>query len=121
MKRNDLILLNKPKILDKIKNFFNKIFIKKEITSKNEIVIEKENKVNKDCIGAIKRQNFEILELQKKYRKGEIKESQMTHEQKKALIDLYDSQIKNLKKSNELRKQKLLRYKKKLGQNNKNI
>ena len=37
---------------------------------------------------------------------------EMSEKQVSALIDLYDKQIANLRKSNELRKQKLLEYRK---------
>lgn len=59
-----------------------------------------------------------MLKLQKQYRKGEIKEEDLTETQYKSLCDLYDRQISNLKKSNEIRKQKLLQYRKKLQADN---
>ena len=55
-----------------------------------------------------------VKKLQNKYRNGEIKEEDMTEEQINSLCALYDKQIANLKKSNDLRKQKLLEYRRKL-------
>ena len=53
-----------------------------------------------------------LLKLQKQYRNGEIKEEDMTSKQVKALCNLYDKQIEELKNSNAIRKQKLLEYRK---------
>ena len=50
---------------------------------------------------------IKLLKLQKQYRSGEIKEEELTQEQVNSLCALYDKQIANLKKSNEIRKQKL--------------
>ena len=49
-----------------------------------------------------------LLKLQKKFRSGEIEEEELTEEQVNSLCALYDKQISNLTKSNEIRKQKLL-------------
>ena len=54
------------------------------------------------------------LKLQKQYRSGQIKEE----EQVNSLCALYDKQIANLRKSNEIRKQKLLEYRRKLQTDN---
>ena len=58
------------------------------------------------------------LKLQKQYRNGEIKEEQLTQEQINSLSALYDKQIANLRKSNQIRKQKLLEYRKRLQTDN---
>ena len=57
--------------------------------------------------------NGEIIELQRLYREGKIKEEDMTYEQKDALNKLYDKQIEDLRLSNEYRKRKLLEYRNK--------
>ena len=54
----------------------------------------------------------ELLELQRKYENGEIDDSDLTLEELDLLNKLYDIQIKELTKSNELRKQKLLEFRK---------
>ena len=101
-------------IWSKIKNFFKKVFYKK-----NESVEEKTNiKPIVDSTinnGFIQDNNKELRELQSKYRKGEIKESDLTKEQIKQLSDLYDKQIKELRASNEVRKQRLLKYREKMA------
>ena len=62
----------------------------------------------------IENEETKLLKLQKQYRSGEIKEEELTQEQVNSLCALYDKQIANLKKSNEIRKQKLLEYRRKL-------
>ena len=64
-------------------------------------------------------ENIKIIEdentlLLKRYIRGEIKKEDLTEEQKKSLYTLYHKQINNFKKSNEIRKNKLLQYKKEL-------
>ena len=65
-----------------------------------------------------KKEETKLLKIQKQYRSGEIKEEELTEEQVKSLCELYDKQIANLRKSNEIRKQKLLEYRKKLQTDN---
>lgn len=54
----------------------------------------------------------ELLELQRKYENGEIDDNNLTLEELELLNKLYDIQIKELTQSNELRKQKLLEFRK---------
>lgn len=56
----------------------------------------------------------ELLNLQKRYRNGDIKIEDLTEEQIISLIALYDKQNAYLKKDIEIRKQKLLKVRKKL-------
>lgn len=62
----------------------------------------------------IENEDTKLLKLQKQYRSGKIEESEMSEEQVQKLCDLYDRQISQLEKSNEIRKQKLLEYRKKM-------
>lgn len=106
-----------------IKNFFRKAFYKKnegaEIRTVNQNIEEKTNVkqvVNSLLnIGFTQDNNKELRELQSKYRKGEIKESDLTKEQIEQLSNLYDKQIRELRASNEARKQKVLKYKEKMA------
>ena len=59
-----------------------------------------------------------LLKLQNQYRSGEVKEEDLTDEQVSSLCKLYDKQIASLKKSNEIRKQKLLEHRRKLQTDN---
>lgn len=55
-----------------------------------------------------------LLRLQNKFRGREIKEEELSNEQINSLCALYDKQIANLKKSNEMRKQTILKYRRKM-------
>lgn len=115
-----LIKVNKNSIFFKIKNLFNKIFSQKKY--KNNIIEENDYnlKVNikkeqfREYIKNIENEETRLIKLQQKYRAGEIKENQLTKIQIESLCDLYDKQIENLQKSNEFRKQRILKYRKKL-------
>lgn len=78
--------------------------------------IKSENQNNIDSfiesIRNIENEETKLLKLQQQYRRGEIKEETLTKEQVNALCSLYDKQIANLRKSNEIRKKNLLEYKK---------
>ena len=114
-----LIVVNEKSIFYKIKSFFKKLFKKEYVES--PIVKIEENKLNEDSpkekfieyIKNIEDEETKLLKLQTQYRSGEIKEEQLTKEQVSSLCDLYDKQIANLKKSNQIRKQKILDYKRK--------
>ena len=122
-----LVQVNKNGILYKIKKFFKNLFNKNTITTnnydiikENESLVASENKKNSfmESIKNIEDEETLLLKLQKKFRSGEIKEEELTEEQVKSLCELYDKQIANLRKSNEIRKQKLLEYRKKLQTDN---
>lgn len=118
-----LIAVNENSIFYKIMNFFRNLF-HKHIAIENYTVIEsgisalleKENNKNSfmESIKNIENEEKKLLKLQKQYRNGEIKEEQLTQEQINSLSALYDKQIANLRKSNQIRKQKLLEYRKRL-------
>jgi len=117
-----LVQVNENSKFYKIKNFFRRLFNK---TGKSEtydtIQSNIENRENNEEkkkaflkeIRNVETEETKLLNLQKQYRNGEVKE-QITKEQAKSLCDLYDQQIAQLKKSNEYRKKKLLEYRKKL-------
>ena len=120
-----LVKINENSIFYKIKQFFKKLFYKKETINNitvetNKVILQNDNKKNKfmEEIKNIEDEETLILKLQKKFRSGEIKEEELTEEQVKSLCELYDKQIANLRKSNEIRKQKLLEYRKKLQTDN---
>lgn len=116
-----LIEINESSIFYKIKNFFRKLFKKQKVDntvsetfSNNKIENDTQKQAFLDNIKNIENEETKLLKLQKQYRKGEIKEEDLTETQYKSLCDLYDRQISNLKKSNEIRKQKILQYRNKL-------
>ena len=121
MKDNEekqLIEFNKKSIFFKVKRLFINLFKKKERDSvvENRIRNVVSNDRKKDnfmnSVKKVEDEETKLLKLQKQYRNGEIKEEDMTSKQVKALCDLYDKQIAELEKSNAMRKQKLLEYRK---------
>ncbi len=128
IQEKSLVKVNENSIFYKIKSFFRNLFHKdKEIlnnipieTISNDNIIKDDYKKTAfiDSLKNIENEEMLLLKLQKKYRSGEIKEDDLTEEQKDSLCDLYDKQIADLRKSNEIRKNKLLQYKKKLQTEN---
>lgn len=119
-----LVEVNENSIFYKIKTFFKNLFHKGNniniIQETRDITIENESKKNAfmEEIRKVEDEETKLLKLQKQYRSGEIKEEDLTEEQIKSLNKLYDKQITNLKKSNEIRKQKISDYRKRLQTNN---
>lgn len=118
-----LVQVNENSIFYKIKKFFKNLFHKDTEFQSNVIVEENisnniENETKKsvfmESIRNIENEETKLLKLQKQYRSGEIKEEDLTEEQVNSLCNLYDKQIASLRKSNEMRKQKILKYRKKL-------
>ena len=126
--KRSLLQVNKNSIFYKIKSFFRKLFHKdKEIQNNipieiilNENIVKNQNSKFAfiETLKTIENEDTLLLKLQKQYRSGEIKEEDLTEEQKEALCTLYDKQIADLKKSNEIRKNRILQYKKKLQTEN---
>jgi len=122
-----LVQVNENSIFYKIKSFFRNLFHRKQVVNEVNIIennieepTEKENTKNSfmEAIRNIEDDETKLLKLQRQYRSGEIKEEELTEEQVNSLCSLYDRQIANLRKSNEMRKQKLLEYRRKLQTEN---
>ena len=115
----DLIERNESTIFGKIKNFFRNLFKKKEISKiseEKEVDIHEEKKQEfKEYVKKTEDENTQILDLERRYRKGEIGDNDLTEEQIDALCDLYDRQIISLKKSIEAKQQQITEYKKANG------
>lgn len=118
-----MVKINENSIFYKIKTFFINIF-HKDVKIENNI-IEESKTINQENgkssfmgnIRSIETEETKLLKLQKQYRNGDVKEEDMTKEQISSLIALYDKQIINLRKSNEIRKQKLLEYRRNMQNN----
>ncbi len=124
-KEKMLVNVNEKSIFYKIKSFLKNLFVKNAdivigsyvtATDENNIINETENNRNSfvESIRNIEDEETKLLKLQKQYRSSEVKEEDLTEEQKGSLCSLYDKQIANLRKSNEIRKQRLLEYRRKL-------
>lgn len=115
----DLIERNESTIFGKIKNFFRNLFKKKEISKisdEKEVGINEEKKQEfKEYVKKTEDEDTQLLDLQRRYRKGEIGDNDLTEEQIEALCDLYDRQIISLKKSIEAKQQQITEYKKANG------
>lgn len=117
-----LLKVNEKNIFYKIKNFFRSLFYKTNNNVESINVTETTTINNQEStkssfmeeIRTIENEETKLLKLQKKFRSGEIKEEELSYEQVNSLCALYDKQIANLKKSNEIRKQKLLEHRRKM-------
>ena len=126
-KETMLIKSNEKSIFYKIKMFFVDIFNKQRRDDSKlnfheqvQTTVENENKKSNfmEYIKNIGNEETKLLKLQKQYHKGEIREEDLTEEQVTSLCALYDKQIAELKKLNEVKKQKILEYRKKLQTDN---
>ena len=122
-----LVEVNENSIFLKIKNFFRRIFHKNEAPenvinttekTKNDIASNEQKNKFMESIKNIEDEETKLLKLQKKFRSGEIKMQELSDQQIKDLSDLYDKQIADLRRSNQIRKQRLLEYRKKLQEDN---
>lgn len=97
-------LIKKEGFFGKVKNFFKNFFKRKDKNNKNESVdnnsVNENNnfKANIKVAEAEDAEEVKLIELQKRYRRGEIAESDLTEEQVEALGELYDKQIDALRK-----------------------
>ena len=113
----NLIERNENNIFRKIKNFFKKIFSKKEDSAKNEIeeIIKDESEKKdgfKEYIKRTEDEETKVLDLQMRYRRGEIADSDLTQEQINSLCMLYDKQIEDLKRTIAAKEEQVAKYKK---------
>ena len=101
----------KESFFQKVKNFFKGLFKKKDQKSINdENSAMKEDNRFKENIKIVEKEEVEenkIFELQKRYRRGEIAQSDLTEEQIEAIGELYDRQIAALKKIIEEKEKQL--------------
>lgn len=122
-----LVQVNENSIFYKIKRFFRNLFHRKQVVNEANIIennieepTEKEKAKNSfmEEIRKIEDEETKLLKLQKKYRSGEIKGEELSEKQILSLGKLYDKQIAELRKYNEIEKQKLLEYRRKLQTDN---
>lgn len=116
----NLIKKEKISIFGKIKNFFKKLFGKKQVEVNNEpeVVSQESNNEFIEYIKMTEDEETKLLELQRKYRRGEIAENDLTDEQIDALCNLYDKQINDLKISIKIKEDKIEEHNKRRIENN---
>lgn len=106
--------LSKEQILE-LEELYKKQISELEKSNENrkrKILQHKDGETFLASIRNIENEETKLLKLQKQYDNGEIKETDLSDEQIRALTSLYKKQIANLSKSNEIRKQKLFQYRK---------
>lgn len=113
----NLIERNENNIFGKIKNFFRKIFSNNKESTENQvddtILEEAEKSYNfREYIKRTEDDETGIFDLQQRYRRGEIADSDLTQEQINSLCMLYDKQIEDLKRTIESKEQQIAKYKK---------
>lgn len=104
----------KINLFGKIKNFFKNLFGKRQVEVVQEETVEKEvSNEFKESIKMTEDEETKLLDLQRRYRRGEIAENDLTDEQIDALCDLYDKQIEELKESIRIKEEKIEEHKRK--------
>ena len=116
----NLIEKEKVSLFGKIKNFFKNLFgkNKKEEVVEESIVEKENNNEFKESIKMTEDEETKLLELQERYRRGEIGPNDLTEEQIDALCELYDKQIDELNKSIKIKEEKIAEHKKRIENNN---
>ena len=103
---------DKISIWERIVNFIKNIFNKKDIllidSQKEQEYIQRENTIEE-----ISKQ-YKIKELQKNYERGIIKEEELSEVEKDNLADLYKKQVETLEMNIAIKKQELQSYKEKI-------
>lgn len=117
-----LTKINENSILYKIKRFFRNLFGRKEINIEPVLNMEVKEENNKNSfmedIRNIENKETKLLKLQKQYHSGQISEKDLTDEQIRDLTNLYKKQNEEIRKSNAIREQRLLNYRRKLQTDN---
>ena len=117
-----LIKINEKSIFYKIKSFFRNLLGIKENNIVQVLNMEEKQENNKksflEDIRNIENEETKLMKLQKQYHSGQILEKDLTDEQIKDLTNLYKKQNEEIRKSNAIREQRLLKYRRKLQTNN---
>lgn len=94
------IIEYKESFLSKIKNFFRNLFAKKEVKQDNIEIKTTHNIVKNKFKENVEikqdEETMKIINLQKEYKAGNIKEEDMTDDEHKKLIELYKKQNEEL-------------------------
>ena len=120
VEEKSLVTKHEVSFFYRIKNFFKNLFKNNDKTIQqqasnisNEIQNNKKN-VFIESLKIVENEETKLLELQKQFENGTIHMDDLSDKQMIELIELYKTQISELRKSNEARKQKLLQYRKNL-------
>lgn len=113
----------KINLFGKIKNFFKNLFSKKQVIIEEKDEIEEvtvDEPINdfRESIKMTEAEEAQLLDLQKRYRRGKIAINDLTDEQIDALCDLYDKQIEEIKKSIKRKEEIIAECKRRIKNNN---
>lgn len=112
----NLVEKNNKNVFSRIKNFFKNLFGKKDnkkvVDTEENSTNTKENNEFKEYIKMTEDEETKLLDLQARYRRGEIGQNDLTEDQIDALCDLYDKQIEDLRKSIQIKEEKIAEHKK---------
>ena len=112
-----LMKKNENSIVYKIKRFFIKLFNKKDISveehEEQQASMRKDNSSFKVNMKVEELTEERVLELQQKYRNGDVSLKELTNEEIDKLCELYDEQICELQKRIESKRSIIEEYQKK--------
>ena len=105
MKNNELIIYKKS-IFRKISDFFKKIFSKKKVLQKEDIIVnnDKDDSFIKNIQIKENKEELRLLQLKQQYENGEIDEEDMSDEDVDKLCQLYEKETDELNADTERRK-----------------
>lgn len=113
---------NEKSIFYIIKRFIRNLFGKKEANLEPIFSMEEKEDNNENTfmeyIRNIENEETKLFELQKLYHSGQVSEKDLTDKQIKELTNLYKKQNEEIRKSNAIREQRLLNYRRKLQTDN---
>ena len=96
-------------IIEKIKNFFRKIFHKEKFKNNNfteqEVITHNKNNFKEQLVIKEDKEKLRLLKIQKDYESGIIEEEEISQEDYQKLLDLYDEQ--NEKISEEIERDRI--------------
>ena len=102
------LIIKKENIFTKIKKFFLNIFSKEKIESEN-VNIEQDRNITNEFKNNIivDGENSRILQIQNKYKAGNLLEEDMTDEEHIKLIELYKMQNAELEEKIDIKKKQI--------------
>lgn len=102
-------------IFDKIKNFFKNLFNPNTVEDFNVEITEDQQQIKNlkfsESLKVEETEEQKLLKLQKLIRAKRISEQDLTMEERKKLRSLYESQIKDLKKSIVQKRNRIMKIK----------
>lgn len=101
------LIVHRENIIMKIKKFFLNLFKKDHLKKEEKPKEESKENFKNEIIIKQNEEELKIIKLQKAYKAGDIREEDMTEEEKEKLIELYKSQNKALREKIEYKKNNL--------------